>query len=199
MKYRDYQVLQTSGSHATRYARIREARERDQAAKIAELLLAGCRYLNDNLNYLVSPQGDVFSLHDRRVIQLRPGTKPGGYRFVGIRCAEGLRYRMVHRLIAVTFIPNPDNLPEVNHKDGIKNNNSVINLEWCTSGQNHSHAVAIGLIKTGIAHHHSKLTAEEVRAIREASGAYRSIGARYGVCAQTVCNVKNRVRYEDVP
>lgn len=51
----------------------------------------------------------------------------------------------VHRLVAEKYIPNPDNLPFVNHKDGNKVNNCVDNLEWCTQRQNVHHALRTGL------------------------------------------------------
>lgn len=58
----------------------------------------------------------------------------------------------VHRLVAQAFVPNPDNLPCVNHKDGDKTNFSVSNLEWCTHSQNEQHAYDTGLMKPNTGH-----------------------------------------------
>jgi len=63
-------------------------------------------------------------------------------------CNQGSKNMIsVHRVIALTFIPNPDNKPEVNHKDGNKTNNEVSNLEWCTGSENMNHAYRTGLQK----------------------------------------------------
>lgn len=76
---------------------------------------------------------------------LVPGKTVKGYQFVFLSVNGKAKNRMIHRLVAETFIPNPDGLPEVNHIDGNKENNRVNNLEWCTRKDNLKHAVDIGL------------------------------------------------------
>lgn len=63
-----------------------------------------------------------------------------GYYQCVLRGSDGKKYyKRVHRLVANTFIPNPNNLPQVNHKDGNKLNNNINNLEWCTNSENTQH------------------------------------------------------------
>ena len=81
--------------------------------------------------YEVSDQGRVRSLKSGKERILKPGSDKYGYLQVGLYKNGEKKMCKVHRLVAQTFIPNPDNLTEVNHKDEDKINNKVSNLEWC--------------------------------------------------------------------
>lgn len=71
---------------------------------------------------------------------LPPTINSAGYSRVTLyRKGKGKHY-LLHRLVAIHFLPNPDNLPEVNHKDGDKSHNYSANLEWCTRTQNERHS-----------------------------------------------------------
>ena len=90
--------------------------------------------------YFVSPNGNVYNRHGDLIVA---AIDKCGYRHVILN----RKTRNVHRVIAETFIPNPNNLPCVNHKDGNKLNNSVENLEWCNHSENTLHSFKTGLQK----------------------------------------------------
>jgi hypothetical protein len=69
----------------------------------------------------------------------------GGYLYHGLTKDGILKSIKVHRMVAMAFIPNPEGHPQVNHKDGNKQNNLLENLEWCTSRENLIHALRTGL------------------------------------------------------
>ncbi len=101
--------------------------------------------------YQISNQGNVRSVdrfdgvHDRKGTIIRHGLKQNGYLQVGLRKHGTRKWFGVHRLVAIHFIKNPDNKPQVNHIDGNKQNNTVENLEWVTEKENQNHAARIGL------------------------------------------------------
>ena len=97
--------------------------------------------------YQVSNMGNVRSLQReefkcrqgyrvRKGRQLKPARDKKGYLMIPLNKDGKRKTRRIHRLVAETFIPNPNNFPQVNHKDENKQNNSVDNLEWCTPSYN---------------------------------------------------------------
>ena len=89
--------------------------------------------------YTIKSNGGIFSKFKNKA--LKPSTMKTGYNYVTMYDGEGNHKKfLVHRLIATEHLPNPKNLPEINHKDLNKTNNDVNNLEWCTHGDNMRHA-----------------------------------------------------------
>lgn len=94
-------------------------------------------YKVSNLGRVMKPCGNIAVLSDNG----------NGYKTCGIRLGEKLVRRYIHRLVAQAFIPNPDNLPQVNHIDCDKDNNCASNLEWISGSKNILHAHAEGRMK----------------------------------------------------
>lgn len=103
----------------------------------------------------------------------------------------------VHRLVAQAFLPNPENKPQVNHLNGIRTDNSIQNLEWCTSSENNLHSYRC-LLRTptqGQEHHLAKLSDRDVQEIREKlwmgkRGIGKQLAQEYGVCESRISNIK---------
>jgi hypothetical protein len=101
--------------------------------------------------YEVSNLGRVKSLNyngTKQAVVLKPVKQKKGYLKIGLYKNKKYYSRQIHRLVATAFIDNPDKLPQVNHIDGDKNNNSVYNLEWCNNRYNQLHAINNGLRHT---------------------------------------------------
>jgi hypothetical protein len=97
-------------------------------------------------------------------------TDKGGYKKVGLRHKDSyVSYHLVHRLVAQAFIINKENKPQVNHKDGVKSNNCVENLEWCTPSENIIHAFRNGLVvlPSGENHYMRKLKGKKSHSTKE--------------------------------
>ena len=91
-----------------------------------------------NGKYYVSVNGEIYSVPAKRILKSCVSNK--GYELVCLKSPDGKRKQYtVHRLVALTFVPNPENLPLVNHKDENKLNNKAENLEWCTYSYNNTY------------------------------------------------------------
>lgn len=94
--------------------------------------------------YSVTPDGRIINSRGKeKELQV----DAHGYAKVDLYNNSKKSSKRVHRLVAEAYIPNPDNKPDVNHKDGNKLNNFVENLEWCTKSENMQHAYRTGLAR----------------------------------------------------
>lgn len=92
-----------------------------------------CEYLIDTNGVVYNKDGSIKKYSVNR----------SGYRIVTLRLNKKNYSFQIHRLVAIQFIPNPNNLPVVNHIDGDKQNNCISNLEWCTYSENTRHAIDV--------------------------------------------------------
>lgn len=132
-------------------------------------------YEGQETDYSVSTEGEVRKDTTNYILSQ---SSQQDYKFVGL-IINGKQKRMrVHRMVALTFIDNPDNKPYVNHINGNRSDNNVENLEWVTPSENTQHAVDTGLFKSGRARAviQYNLNGEQMATFESASEAARQTG-----------------------
>ena len=96
------------------------------------------KILKNYSNYILYPDGQIYSIKNKKF--LKPIKKNNGYFIVNLyNDYKRRKSLLIHRLIAIAFLENPNNYPEVNHKDENKSNNKVDNLEWCSREYNENY------------------------------------------------------------
>ena len=123
-----------------------------------------------------------------------------GYPFLGLNKDNVHKNKYIHRLVAEAFIPNPENKPQVNHINGIKTDNRVENLEWCTRSENQLHAVEnkLNIAPRGEKHYMAKLTEKDVLEIRKSILNSYELAKIYNVSHQTISRAKNRQYWKHI-
>ncbi len=165
--------------------------------------------------YLVSEDGQIKTReracnihHNSKMIRrpkfLRVYEHPSGYNVVTLYKNRKRTLCGVHRLVAMAFVENAENKPQVNHKDGDRRNNHYSNLEWVTNYENQQHAIFNGLVRyvKGDEHGCSKTNSNDVKKMRELykTGKYswRELGTMFGLTKSHVGQIIRRLTWRHV-
>ena len=146
--------------------------------------------------YGVTKEGKVYSYDYGRTGKLRELNQhknQKGRMQVGLHKTKKGKVYFVHRLVGLTFIPNPENKSEINHKDGNPLNNHISNLEWATKEENTKHARDNGHYPSGEKHPGATLTEEEVIHIKELlqQNTIKGVSEITGVKFSTINHIKS--------
>ncbi len=138
--------------------------------------------------YRVSSYGRVYSCVSEKILK---AVNTRGYLTVCLTINRKQTNYKIHRLVALAFLENPENKPQVNHIDGIKTNNNISNLEFVTPSENIVHAHATGLSSANITNR--KLTDIEILTIAtmaRAGYSPKKLSERYKVAMQTIYKIE---------
>jgi hypothetical protein len=163
------------------------------------VLPEGFVVIKDSPIHAVNQSGVVIRIRTRRPV--RPSFNKKGYLQV---CLQNKKSRTIHRIVAMAFVDNPNNKPQVNHIDGNKQNNHASNLEWVTNEENQSHAIKMGLwdgiskklsiIQKGEGNSAGKLSENDVLAIYSLLKQGEKVGViarRFGVHSSNISAIKS--------
>ena len=152
--------------------------------------------------YSISDYGRVKNIKTNKILKNNKTTQ--GYYQVSLYNSGVRKVINVHKLVALHFITNSENKPQVNHKDGNKLNNTKDNLEWCTSSENQLHAIKTGLktynTNRDSKNYASKLTEENVLLIfklnTEDNIPHRDLATRFSVSKSAITNILTGKRWK---
>ena len=157
----------------------------------------------DYEGYYITTDGRVWSEKSKKFLSQFP--HKNGYLLCDLYHDGKRKQHKIHRLVALTFIPNPENKPQVNHIDGNKANNHIDNLEWASAKENTKHAWDSGLANSisGVRRTDSKLSEEDVKYIREnyvpksKEFGCRALAKKFNVSPPAISNVVNGKTYKE--
>lgn len=182
------------------YGKTYKRKPRKKKEKLEHAIPNGFQPITDYPNYYVSRDSDqIWSKKSGKllaVIRLNHG-----YLASPVMNENGKKLVLIHRMIALTFIDNPNNLPCVNHINGVRDDNRLENLEWVSHKENIQHAIRLGLIKPkekGVKR--KRLTREQVLEVRNNPDNLTQVqlAAKLGVSKSTICGIHQGRHYTNI-
>lgn len=155
------------------------------------------KIITDFPNYSVSNLGNIINNKNKFVRKLQ--TDKDGYKKILLRNNNKGKLLSVHRLVAIEFILNPENKPQVNHKDNNRSNNNKLNLEWMTNLENTQYCVKQGrkYIMNGDKNGNHKLDKEDVNEIRKSSLSIKELASVYNMSFDAIYRIVSYKSWKD--
>lgn len=157
---------------------------------------------NEPTNFYVSDLGNVINVKTGHIMKQKCTKHTDYYCIVCLHHKQKDYHKSVHRLVAEAFIPNPDNKPQINHKDCDKTNNTVTNLEWCTAYENMQHAKSHGLRPRGEKNGTSKYTTKQIikvcKLLESNKLSYKEIMIETNVNIDTIRDIRSHKSWRHV-
>jgi hypothetical protein len=155
--------------------------------------------------YFISTEGEIMAkIKNKEYLKKQtPIHKRGEYLYVTL-CGKKNRYLSVHRIVAKTFIPNPNNYPCVNHKDSNRRNNKVENLEWVSRKMNYEHSMKKGKARVtrGQDCIYATLNDEQVKKIIHLrikyKNTYMDLAKKFNVSYSTIAHIMRGTRWSHI-
>lgn len=146
------------------------------------MIIENAKQIDGYERYLVTRDGKIYDTKYNKYLSTWIDTV--GYRQCYLRGEDGKKHsKRIHRLIAKAFVPNPNNYPQVNHKDGNKLNNELSNLEWVTNAQNTQHGYDNDL-------YHSKHRCHEINVYKKTGEFLKTFKSIRSMCEELKVNRK---------
>jgi hypothetical protein len=146
-------------------------------------------------SYQISNLGNIKSIKFNKDRMLKKHISNNGYEIITLHNKGKLKTHTIHRLLALAFIPNPQNKPQINHIDGVKTNNVITNLEWATVSENTKHAFDNNLCKNGENHYFAKLDNNSVIEIFKSKLNIKQLSEIYKVSVITIYKIKQKANW----
>lgn len=144
-------------------------------------------------NYCITLNGKIYSIKSKRFLNHQ--YTDGGYECITLRVSGKTKTLKIHRLVALAYLPNPKDLPEVNHIDGDKRNNHKDNLEWVTRSQNILHAYDNNLV-VNRPRQLSEQDAHDICSLIETGAKISDIANMFGVSNSVISGIYQGKNYK---